>query len=214
MAALAGCTTTIPGAAMTAPALPPAPELTALLPSVDEVNAAMGTEGMALSHTGTNTELVDDSEWTNPTECLAVSSMGQREVYALSGWTQVRIQSLHEPLDEFEHLAQQAVIAFPTPQQATDFAGVSGQQWRNCAGREYSYTAGDHGVHWQVGGVTTIDGILTTAKTQTDVDDWICQRALTAAATIVADVLTCSSNPTDSAARNIAQQIAAKATAQ
>jgi hypothetical protein len=56
----------------------------------------------------TQSTLVDDAGGTKPAECLAASIVGQERVYGDTGWTAVRVQSLHEASDDFEHLAHQA----------------------------------------------------------------------------------------------------------
>jgi hypothetical protein len=138
--------------------------------------------------------------------------MSQEHVYANSQWRAVRLQSLHEPGEDFEHLAHQAVVEFPDAGAAAAFYTASIPSWRACASGRYTYSPGaDQPVAiWQTGPVGDHAGILTVSITQLDGDGWGCRRALTAAANVVADVLTCSYTARDDAAaiaRNIASRV-------
>lgn len=88
----------------------------------------------------TTSTLVDDTPYTTPTDCLAVSSMGEEQVSAGTNWSSVRIQSAHEPGGDYAHLAHQAVVQFPTATNAESFYAASQRQWPNCAPGRYTYT--------------------------------------------------------------------------
>ncbi|EHB48777.1 lipoprotein LppH [Mycolicibacterium rhodesiae JS60] len=170
----------------------------------------MGATGMVVDTT--KSTIVDDSAYTDPVACLAVSSMGQELVYANSRWRAVRLQSLHEPGEDFEHLAHQAVVEFPDAGAAAAFFTASIPSWRACASGRYTYRPGaDQPVaDWRTGPVDDHAGMLTASITQQDGDGWGCRRALTAAANVVADVLACSFTDRDDAAtvaRNIASRV-------
>jgi len=91
-AAAVGCTTTVTGQPEPGDAARRAADLNALLLTPDEIDSAMNATGMAVDTT--TSTLVDDSPYTKPAECLAVSSIGQEQVYAGSNWRAVRMQSL------------------------------------------------------------------------------------------------------------------------
>ena len=74
-AAAAGCTTTVTSQPEPGDAARRATDLNALLLTPDDIDTAMNATGMAVDTT-TNT-LVDDSPYTTPAECLAISSIGQ-----------------------------------------------------------------------------------------------------------------------------------------
>src|SRR4029077_8837091 len=126
--------------------------------------------------------LVDDSPYTKPAECLAVSSIGQEQVYAGSNWRAVRMQSLHEPGQDYSPLAHQAVVEFPTEADAAAFYTKSISLWRACAPASYTYSTGDgqQDVTWQVGQVDDNAGMLIASTSQQGAV-WLCQRALTTA---------------------------------
>jgi hypothetical protein len=120
----------------------------------------------------------------------------------------VRMQSLHEPGEDYAHLAQQAVVEFPTGADAATFYTKSVGLWRSCAPGRYTYTPS--GVTWDVGQVDDNAGMLIASTSQQG-EAWLCLRALTAAAAIVVDILTCSDDPTAAlAAQRIARAIASR----
>lgn len=214
IAAAAGCTTTVTGQHEPGHAARRAADLNALLLTPDEIDTAMNATDMTVDTT--KSTLVDDSPNTKPVDCLAVSSMGQEHIYAGTNWEAARMQSLHEPGDDYSHLAHQAVIQFPTAADAAAFYTASARTWQACAPGRYNYSAGagQADTAWEVGPVSDQNRILATSNTQREGDGWTCQRALTAAVNIVADVLTCSYLATDRAASTIARQIAHRVTGQ
>lgn len=209
----AGCgTTTVPGHQIPGEPARQAADLNAVLLTTAEVDAAIGATDMSADTT--KSTLVDDSPYTDPLTCLAVSSMGQERVYAPTSWAAARMQSLHEPGDDYAHLVHQAVIQLPDAGAATAFYTRSGRDWAACAPGRYSYRPGrgEDATGWDVGPIAQNNRILTATITESDSDSWACQRALTAAVNVVVDVLSCSAAPAQSAA-TVAQHIADKVTA-
>jgi len=208
--AAAGCSATVAGDVHPGEAARESTALQSVLLTVDEINTAMNADAMVPDTT--QSTLVDDGGRTNPTECLAAGSVGQEHVYSDTDWTAIRIQSFHEAGEDFEHLAHQAVVEFPSPAAATAFLTRSADTWRACArtGR-YTYSPGSQegDVVWLVAPVKDQGSMLTmTTPQQGSGDGWTCQRALTAAVNVVADVMTCSYDVEDTAAGSIARQIA------
>lgn len=205
----AGCSATVAGDVDPGEAARESSALQNLLLSAEEINTAMNADDMVPDTT--QSTLVDDAGRTNPAECLAASSVGQEHVYSDTGWTAVRIQSVHEAGEDFEHLVHQAVVEFPSPADATAFLSRSTDTWGGCArtGR-YTYSPGpqDAAVVWLVAPVEAQDSMLTVVTPQQGGDGWTCQRALTAAVNVVADVMTCSYDVEGKAAATIARQIA------
>ncbi|QEM45703.1 sensor domain-containing protein [Mycolicibacterium grossiae] len=178
--------------------------------TTEEADAAMHTSGMTVDTTMSS--MVGDSGNVEPAACLPAASVAQDGVYAGSGWDAVRVQSLHEPGEDFDHLLHQAVVEFPAPRDAAAFYADSIGTWAACTGT-YTYTP--TGVIWNVGESTQDGAVLTVSTSQQDAT-WLCQRALSAAAAVVVDVLTCSGDDRSAmaAAATVAQQIAARATNQ
>ena len=203
-AATAGCTTSVNGPPEPGDAARRAADLNALLLTPDDIDTAMNATGMTVDTT--TSTLVDDSPYTKPAECLAVSSIGQEHVYAGFNWRAVRMQSLNEPGQDYSHLAHQGVVEFTTEAEAAAFYTKSISAWRACAPASYTYStgAGQQDITWHVGQADDNAGVLIASTSQQGAA-WLCQRALTAAAAIVVDILTCSDDPTSALA---AQKIA------
>ena len=178
--------------------------LPALMLSADEANAVMGSNGMTI--TRTRFEMSDDSATMQPRECLAIDGSAQAQVYAGSGFTAERDETLQEG-DKFTHFVEQAVVLFPSAKQAAAFVAASAQQWGTC----HQYTHIQSGSLWTVGPISNANGILSTVATQQNAKPpgWACGHALAARNNVVIDVNTCSANPADSAV-NIASQAAAR----
>jgi hypothetical protein len=189
-------TTTAPPVAETA--------LDGLLLTPEQVNTAMGATEMTV--TKTHTSMSDDSATMAPKECLAIDGSAQAQVYAGSGYAALRDQTLQEG-DNFTHYVEQAVVSFPSANQASAFFNVSAQQWPTC----HQYTHTQTNSEWAVAPVSNTDGTLSTSATQQNANapGWACGRALAIKNNVVIDINTCSANPTDSAV-NIANQIAVK----
>jgi hypothetical protein len=182
-------------------------ELAGLLLSAEQVNAAMGATAMAVTHN--QTSMSDNSATMAPAECLAIDGAAEAVVYADSGsWAQ-RDQSLNDG-DKFAHYLKQAVVLFPTIENAGAFVDASAQRWAAC--RQYTHL--QSGTNWSVGHISDVNGALSTTTTEQDAaaPGWGCGRALVLRNNVVIDVNTCSTNPGDSAL-TVANQIAANVTA-
>ena len=176
--------------------------LEGLLLSPDQINSAMGATGMTV--TETQTVMTDDSAHVADKACLRVESVADASVYAGSGYITEREQNFKD----FTHEVDQAVVLFPSADQAGAFFTASAQQWPGCANRQYTWTqAGQPDTVWTEGPVSNTNGTLSATETRSS--GWTCQHALTVANNVAIDVFTCSRNPADSAV-NIAHQIAAK----
>jgi hypothetical protein len=182
-------------------------ELAGLLLSPEQVNAAMGATGMAV--TDTQTSMSDNSVTMAPRECLAIDGAAEAPVYANSGFWAERDQSLNDG-DHFTRYLKQAVVLFPLVEKAGAFFDASAQQWPAC--HQYTHTQSDS--QWSVGQISNTNGTLSTTATQQNATapGWGCGRALALRNNVIIDINTCSANPADSALK-IANQIAANVTA-
>jgi hypothetical protein len=209
----AGCGNTIGNAELptTTPSMIPRPlverELAGLLLNPDQVNATMGTTGMAV--TSQQTSMSDNGATMAPPECLAIDGAAEAPVYADSGYWAERDQSLNNG-DKFTHYLKQAVVLFPTIEKAGEFFGASAERWPAC--HEYTHT--QSGTQWSVGPIANVDGTLSVIATELNAaaPGWGCGRALTHRNNIIVDVNTCSAAPADSAVK-IAKQLADNVTA-
>lgn len=100
-----------------------------LLLSPAEINTAMATTGILVN--GTYTDMFDDSANIPDKDCRFIDP-AETWVYDGSGWIAMRSQHLHEPGDDFDHEVLQAVVAFPSANDAARFFSASAQ--RGCAG--------------------------------------------------------------------------------
>ena len=110
-------------------------ELAGLLLSPEQLNVAMGAIGMTV--TNTQTSMSDNSATMAPQECLAIDGAAEDPVYANSGYSAERDQSLNDG-DNFTHYVKQAVVLFPTVEKAGALFDASAQQWPAC--RQYTHT--------------------------------------------------------------------------
>jgi serine/threonine kinase PknH len=179
-----------------------------LLLSAAEIEIAMGADGITVN--GTYTDMFDDSANIPDKDCRFANLPVTTSVYDGSGWTAMRSQHLREPVDDYPHQVWQAVVLFPSANDAARFFSASAQRWPACSNRQYHYIndPGKPDTVWTVGPTANISDTLSTTDTLEGTNAW-CQRALTVSNNIVIDVAACPGNPAD-AAVNIAHQIAAK----
>ena len=176
--------------------------LQGFLLSPQQINTALGATGMTV--TGSSVMMSVRSAEMEPKECLAIDGSTQARVYAGSDFTAERGQTLQEGNN---YAAEQAVVLFPSAQQADAFFATSAQQWPAC----HQYTHLWPKTQWTVGAISNTNGTLSTTATQQNANSPSagCGRALASRNNVVIDVTTCSANPADSAV-TIANQIAAK----
>jgi PknH-like extracellular domain len=207
----AGCTATTGGTVVAAPTLGHAPEplpasaLGGLLLDAGEIGSIMGT----------GLEVVDSSDamYTNlplADGCL-IWAEAQEDAYQGSGWSAVRLQQLRDRRDNADHIAYQAVVAFPDAVGAHDFYGGQVTGWAKCDNRRVDlHDPGDPDAHyWSLSKASNDDGVLTIVRVEEGGSGWACQRALTAKNNIVVDVSACAYNVDDRGAQ-IAKRIAKK----
>jgi hypothetical protein len=177
-------------------------ELGGLLLDPNQAAAAMGAPPMSV--TEAQSTMSDNSAIMAPPECLAIDGAAEAAVYAPSGFTAERDQSLNDG-NSFKHYLKQAVVLFPYMEKAGEFLDASAKQWPAC----HQYTHTQSGSQWTVGEVKTGDGIVSTTSVmqQAAAPGWGCGRALMHRNNLLIDVNTCAADPGDSAVR-IAKQIA------
>lgn len=208
----AGCTTVTDGRVVAAPTLGHAPQplpptaLSGLLLDTREIGAIMDTH-MEVAASA-------DTMYTNrPLEdgCL-VWAEAQQYSYEGSGWTAVRVQELKDRRDRADHIAYQAVVAFPQGMAAHDFYAGQVTGWAHCDNRRVDlHDPGDPKAHyWSLSKATVDDGVLTITRSQEEgADGWACQRAMTTANNIVVDVSACADHIGDRGVQ-IAKRVAKK----
>lgn len=188
---------------------PPVAEsaLDGLLLSPAQINTAVGATGMTVDDT--STKFQDDTNKISDKDCLPVDGPGEAQAYAGSKSSAVRMQFLAEPVEDYSHHVTQAVVSFPSANEASAFFSTSTQRWQACSNRKFTDTSEPPPVVWTVGPVSNSNGTLGTVKTQED-GSWACQLALTVRNNVAIDISACSAKPPADSAVNIANQIAAK----
>jgi serine/threonine-protein kinase len=180
--------------------------LDGLLLSPAEIEIAMNANGITVNET--STEMADDSANIPDQDCRFLDGPAEAPVYNGSGWNAMRLQYLREPGDNVDHEIWQAVVSFPSANDAARFFSASTQRWPACSNRQYHYSdPGQPDVVFMVGPIVKIGNTLST--TREGGERPACQRALTVSNNIAIDVATCPNNPGNTAVK-IADQIAAK----
>jgi hypothetical protein len=182
--------------------------LDGLLLSPAEIGAAVGAPEVPVNKT--ETQLLDSSG-ARPDKGCRFTQPAEASVYAGTGWNGVRQQDLQEPGEDFKHHVIQAVVSFPSANDATRFFAASAQLWVPCANHQYRVVSpGKPDLTFVIGPVANANGNLSVVDTLTGGKKWACQRALTVSNNIAVDIVACSAESPPDAAVNIAHQIAAK----
>lgn len=176
--------------------------LNGLLLSVDQINTAMNTTGM--SSVGTMSAMPDNSSFVSDQACLALSAAVQAKTYAGSGYNAVQAQVIAKPQ---QSTVDQAVVSFPSAQDAASFFTASTQGWQSCSNRQFTLAANGNSQEQTVGPVSNTDGMLSATVTPAN-SLGVCERALTVVNNVAVDVTTCMGP--QGAGVNIAHQIAAR----
>ncbi|WP_245835963.1 sensor domain-containing protein [Mycobacterium rhizamassiliense] len=155
-----------------------------------------------------------------PDECLFITGAAEGSVYAGSGNTAVKGERDVAPQpsgsnDQNPELTQ-ALVLFPSADQANGFFTTSTQRWSACAGRQDTVPAeGDSPtITWKVGPLTNANGVLSatyevSASKNGQSFSQSCQRALTVRNNVAIDTEVCKPNVGDGAV-TAANQIAGK----
>lgn len=197
-AVLAGCVSTVDGAAVRAgaggadvPLLDDA-ALDRLVLSIGEINGIMGSTQMQVS--GDVDEMTDHSDSVSDVDCLGAVYAAEEPVYADTGWTAVRDRVAREPDDDNQHWVEQTAVLYPAAQNAQAFFESSSQIWQQCA--ESSIATNDGDFSWSLGPVdvdVTDSGapLLTQVTEQVNAAGWQCQHALSTVSNATVEVWAC-----------------------
>jgi hypothetical protein len=181
------------------PVAPPtvaAAALDSLLLSAGEVDAVMGTQGMAPQPA--TAELNDHHDVVANLNCLGIWQTDEAAIYEKSGRTGLRRQSLRVPdSDPWEDLVVQSVVSFPSAEAATAFFADSSGRWSKCTNHRLNIAAGAQpATAWMSGELTKTDTDLTIPVTRQAGDQVRrCQRILALKANVVVDLEACKPQP-------------------
>jgi serine/threonine kinase PknH len=211
---IASTQTTSPQSAPTSPApMVASDRLDSILLTVADVNTAMGASGMQpttpIAHAPR--EMVERT-LSNP-DCLGAFFVGETPAYQGSGYTAASVVTLHELVNNPDHRLGQAVVSFPSADQALAFLKTSVGKWRACAGQTLTATHLEQVYRWTVGNLVGDAPAITQLHTLEGGNGYVCQHVLRAVLNLVLDVNACGYQISDQAGR-IADKMAATATRQ
>jgi hypothetical protein len=201
------------------------PALANLLLSPAEIDTILGMTGTKSKEKVD--KLQDDSTkqqwpagWKWPDDCLFAFAPAEAPVYAGSGNTAVAgdddVAALPPDSNDLDPEVTQAVVLFPSANEAQAFFTKQTQAWPVCANRQFT-TPGDADnpeINWTVGAVANTNGTLTTTLSMTMSKNgnslsMSCQRALSVHNNVAIDASGCRKDPGDVATK-VVDQIAGK----
>jgi hypothetical protein len=182
-----------------------ASDLNKLLLGPDEINAVMGTNAMASD--APFTELKQDQELMPNVNCLGPWQVAEQGVYGDSKPASVRGQRFTQPNpDNWDSLAVQAVVLYPSADDAKKFFAASSDRWSKCTNHRVNLSINSGPTTtYMFGDLTKSDTQLSMPINQTP-SGKPCQHALSVNSNVVVDVSACTDNAKDQAAQ-IAQKI-------
>jgi serine/threonine-protein kinase len=202
-------TTTTTTSSPPAPLVTPA-ELTGLLLPPEQVAGIVGADALVQESLAVTT--IDDSQKVVEKDCIGVAAPDQHLVYGDSGWTAARSQALRNAGEGPRAFAIiQAVISFPSADQAKQLVAAQKSQWTKCSGQTLTFVfpTPPSPQLWTVGKPDDIDGTLRMTQDMKDGGGMKCQRALAAHNNVAIDVSACRYDVVNQAV-DIVNGIAAK----
>jgi eukaryotic-like serine/threonine-protein kinase len=184
--------------------------LSDLLLSAEQVAGLVGAD--ALVQESFADTVIDDSQKLLQKDCIGVAAPDQHLVYADTGWTGARSQALRNGGDGPRSFAViQAVIAFPSADEAKKLLAAQKSQWTSCSGRTLTlvFPAPPSPQLWTAGTPADTDGTLTMTQEMRDGGGMDCQRALAVRNNVAIDISACRYDVTNQAA-DILNAIAAR----
>jgi eukaryotic-like serine/threonine-protein kinase len=204
-----------PSSTTTTTSVVPAPlvttaALTGLLLPPEQVAGIVGADALVQESLAVST--IDDSPKVVEKDCIGVAAPDEHLVYADSGWTAARSQALRNAGEGPRAFAViQAVIAFPSAEQAEKIVAAQKSQWSRCSGRTLTFVfpTPPSPQLWTVGKPDDTGGTLRMTQELKDGGGMKCQRALAAHNNVAIDVSACRYDVTNQAV-DIVNAIAAK----
>ncbi|MGV0745724.1 sensor domain-containing protein [Mycolicibacterium sp. XJ870] len=207
---LAGCVTTVTGSALRDPDAPPLEttleesDLDGVLLPVEDLNNIVGSFDLEVSLD--LDDLNDNSAAVSDQDCLGAAFGAQERVYGDSGWTAARDQIVREPGDDNPHWLEQAVVLYPSAEQAQDFFDVSQAMWDSCVGSIVTFDSENLPLEWAVSEVTVEESLISQMSTPKGAPSGGCHHAMSVASNVIVEAWACGDD-IDSQAAEIAAQI-------
>jgi hypothetical protein len=179
--------------------------LDTVLLGADQISSIMGVSHMTAERPFT--QLQENRLRLPNLNCLGILSVAETAVYDNSGLTGVRGQALRDPPDgDWQHLAVQAVITYPSADAAQKFFSESADRWGKCQQHTSNITinAGPT-TSWFF---TKLDRTATRLTMPLNVNNGqrACQRDLSVIGNVIIDIKACGPTIADQSA-SIADEI-------
>lgn len=187
-----------------------------LLLTPDELNKTMGTTGMV--GRPPNDGMDDNHNLLPNLNCLGVWQIVESAIYSKDGkdaksgqdWKAVRRQTLRVPdTDQWDYLAAQSVVYYPTSQSARDLFNRSAERWSKCTNHHVNIRLNDKPLpKWLSGDLERTDTKLAMPITRGAGPEtrW-CQHVLQLVSNLIIDVEACTPKAPVTAAADIAAKI-------
>jgi serine/threonine kinase PknH len=137
------------------------------------------------------TSMDDSSVTLSLPDCQGALYTSQDPVYAGTGYTGVSGLVSSEPGDNYDHWANQAVVAFPSVDKAKAFMQRSADKWKTCAGKTVTITNKSRTHRWTLAQLNGGPPKIAVLETQEGGDGWECERAMGLANNVIVDVNAC-----------------------
>lgn len=181
---------------------PPEPELVGanaldgLLLPVNEVEKILAAPGLVAQPT--DQTMRDNRNILQNLNCLGVWQTDESAIYgpeqAPDGWLALRQQTLRAPdTDDWERLAVQSVVSYPSTDAARAFFDQSADRWSQCTSHTVNVTLNDRLLpKWVSGQLNRTDTRLTMPVTRgVDAQTKQCERVLDVAVNVILDIQSC-----------------------
>jgi PknH-like extracellular domain len=171
-------------------------DLDNLMLSVADINTVMGTTG--ITPHPVVTQMPDNRNLLPNLNCLGVWQVDEAAIYGErggpTGWSALRQQMLRTPdADQWDTLAVQSVVSYPSPDAARAFFGQSADRWSKCTNHHVNIKLNDQPLpKWLSGDLDQTDTSLAMPIARgAGADSRSCQHVLTVKVNVVIDVEAC-----------------------
>jgi serine/threonine kinase PknH len=130
-------------------------------------------------------------------DCKGALYSSESTVYAGSGYTGMSGQVASEPGDNNDHFVEQAVVAFPSADKAKAFLQKSLDKWKACNGETVTVTNNRKTYRWTFAQVDGSSPKFSMLHTQEGANGWACQRTMSVANNVIADINACGYHISD-----------------
>jgi hypothetical protein len=182
--------------------------LDSLLLTAQEINTIMGTA--AMQDETPVTQRFDSSVTASNPGCVSALTPIQQSVYQDSGYSASSLLTLREPGNAWRHTVIEAVITFPSSNEARTFLNNSATKWKGCADQTVTMLSNGSYARFRIGKPVGDSPRMALVNTIEGGTGWSCQRVLNAIGNLVIDIAACAA-PISNEGNLVADRIAAKA---